>query len=182
MNRSMSSSVGTALRPSASCAGGEGASRSALAGLLQPADVFLSLEAANADQAISGIARFVSRRHWLSETVVRSRLAEREHIGSTAIGCGVAVPHARLKGLSRPVAAFVRTTMPISFDAPDGKPVSEMLVLLVPWDATEEHLVLLAEVAAMFSDRQFRDELRSCVDCNEVHARLTGRHRAITVE
>jgi PTS system nitrogen regulatory IIA component len=150
-----------------------------LAKLLGISDILLSLEAATADQAISAIARFVASRHGLSEAAVHAGLADRERMGSTALGYGVAVPHARLKGLSSPVAAFVRTAIPVPFDAPDGKPVSDMLVLLVPWAATEEHLILLAEVAAMFSDRQFRDELRSCVDCERAHASLTGRYWAV---
>src|SRR5262249_48601182 len=104
---------------------------------------------------------------------VRMGLSARERLGSTALGCGVAIPHARLKALSRPVAAFVRTALPGSFDAPDGKPVGDMLVLLLPWAATQEHLVILPEVAAMFSDKQFRDHLRACTDREQVYARLT---------
>jgi PTS system nitrogen regulatory IIA component len=147
--------------------------RSALAEILQPADVLLGLDAGTAEQAISGIARFVASRQDLSAFVVRAALAARERLGSTALGCGVAIPHARLKGLSRPVAAFVRMDLPVSFDAPDGKPVSDMLVLLVPREATEEHLIVLAEVAAMFSDKEFRDDLRACTDRDQVYARLT---------
>jgi PTS system nitrogen regulatory IIA component len=153
------------------------ASRSALAEILEPADVLLGLDAATADQAISGIARFLASRHGLSDTAVRAGLAERERIGSTALGCGVAIPHARLKGLSRPVGVFVRTKLGIPFDAPDGKPVTDMVVLLVPWEATEEHLVILAELATMFSDREFRDELRNRTDREQVHSMLTRCHQ-----
>jgi PTS system nitrogen regulatory IIA component len=64
----------------------------------------------------------------------------------------------------------------VAFDAPDGKPVSDMLVLLVPWEATEEHFIILADIAAMFSDRVFREELRNCADREQVHASLTRRH------
>jgi PTS system nitrogen regulatory IIA component len=89
-------------------------------------------------------------------------------MGSTGLGHGVAIPHARIKGLRTAVAAIVRTRLPIPFDAPDGKPVSDMVVLLVPEKATEEHLQILASVAQMFADRQFREKLRTCVDASSV--------------
>ena len=75
-------------------------------------------------------------------------------------------------GLARPVAAFVRTQIAISFDAPDGKPVTDMIVLLVPHEATDDHLLLLAEIAEMFADKRFREDLRNCVDAGEVRTRL----------
>ena len=133
----------------------------------------LELDGTTADQAIGAIARFMAARHGLPGDSVRAALAERERIGSTALGCGIAIPHARLKRLSREVAVFVRPTMPVLFDAPDGKPVTDMLVLLVPWEATEEHLLILAEIAAMFGDRQFRDDLRTCTTREQVYAMLT---------
>ena len=172
----MLNSVEIEFRPSALCASAERpALHNTLAQILEPEDVLLEFDATTADAAISAIARFVASRHGLSETAVRRGLAERERIGSTALGCGIAIPHARLKGLSRPVAVFVRPTMPVLFDAPDANPVTDMLVLLVPWEATQGHLLILAEVAAMFGDRDFRDELRSCADRDQVYARLTRR-------
>jgi nitrogen PTS system EIIA component len=176
--QAMANSAGTDPFPFVSCTAERRASCSALAEILAPADVLLGLHAATPSQAISGIARFVASRHGLSETAVRAGLAEREQIGSTALGFGIAIPHARLKGLSRAIGAFVRAETPIPFDAPDLRPVTDMLVLLVPWEATEEHLVMLAEAATMFSDRQFRDELRTCSDRDQVHARLTRRDGA----
>jgi PTS system nitrogen regulatory IIA component len=93
---------------------------------------------------------------------IAASLEARERIGSTGLGQGVAVPHARIKGLDRAVAAFVRTRVPIDFGAPDDKPVSDFLVLLVPDHATEEHLQILADVAARFGDPGFRQRLRAC--------------------
>jgi PTS system nitrogen regulatory IIA component len=80
----------------------------------------------------------------------------------------VAFPHARIKDLHQAVAAFVRTCLPIPFDAPDEKPVSEILVLLVPDQATEQHLRILASAARMFGDRNFREQLRMCADTSSV--------------
>ena len=98
------------------------------------------------------------------EWVVLS-LSRREQVGSTGLGEGVAVPHARIKDLARIQLAYVRLKSPIPYDAPDGKPVFEILVLLVPKQATAEHLSILAEATRMFSDQQFRLRLGRC---NEV--------------
>jgi PTS system nitrogen regulatory IIA component len=84
------------------------------------------------------------------------------------LGLGVALPHVRIKHLPQAAAAFMRLKLPIPFDAPDGKPVSDMLILLVPAHATEQHLQLLAEAAQMFSDRRFREQIRTCVDVGGV--------------
>ena len=149
------------------------AAHNALASILTPADIVLDLDVATKKRAFDEIARFVSTRHALLAEDVRASLVEREKIGSTALGHGIAIPHARAPGLSRPVAAFVRLKISIPFDAPDGKPVGDMLVLLVPEDATDAHLQLLAEVAEMFCDRPFRERLRACGHATEVHAVLT---------
>ena len=79
--------------------------------------------------------------------------------GSTGLGQGIAIPHGRIKGLKDALGAFVRPHQPIPFDAPDGRPVSQVFVLLVPEHATEEHLQLLSELAQMFSDKAFREQL-----------------------
>lgn len=156
-------------RPSTS----ENSPRNAVAALLAPADVLLDLDVPTKRRALEEIARFVAERNGLPCGEVHANLVERERIGSTAPGFGMAIPHARLKGLPHPIAAFVRTKFPIPFDAPDDKPVSEMLVLLVPQQATDEHLRLLAEVAEMFGDRPFRERLRSCAQPADVHSAFT---------
>jgi len=153
-------------------------SRNAVAAILSPQDVLLGLDAPTKERALEEIARFIARRHGLREADVYSSLAEREKIGSTALGFGIAIPHARVPGLSQPVAAFVRTKSPVPFGAPDDKPVSDMLVLLVPAEVADEHLQLLAEVAEMFSDKRFRGSLRGRVEANAVYALLAGSARA----
>ena len=150
------------------------ASRNTLAEILEPTDILLGLDVATKSQALREIARFIAARHRLSDAEVHASLVEREEIGSTGLGCGVAIPHARVNGLARPVAAFVRTQIAIPFDAPDGKPVTDIIVLLVPHEATDEHLLLLAEVAEMFADKRFREDLRNCADAAAVRARQLG--------
>jgi PTS system nitrogen regulatory IIA component len=142
---------------------------------LTSTDVLLDLEAPTKSRALHEIARFIATRHSLDETDIHACLAERETVGSTGLGFGIAIPHARVKGLSRPIAAFVRLKSPIDFGAPDDKPVSDVLVLLVPPEVTDEHLQLLAAIAEMFSDREFREGLRARTDPAAVHTLLAGR-------
>ncbi len=86
-------------------------------------------------------------------------LFSRERLGSTGLGAEVAVPHGRIKGLKRPLMAVLRSAEGIAFDAPDGKPVRLLFVLLVPEAATEEHLELLSAIAELLSDRALRSSL-----------------------
>jgi PTS system nitrogen regulatory IIA component len=72
------------------------------------------------------------------------------------------------------VGAFLRLAAPVQFDAPDGKPVSLLFVLLVPEQATEQHLQILSELAQMFSDRVFREQLSAAADAAAIHALFTG--------
>jgi PTS system nitrogen regulatory IIA component len=135
-----------------------------VAQLLSPEDILLDLDVSTKKRVFEEVGRLLERRHGVVQTQVVESLSAREKLGSTGLGQGVALPHARIKHLRQAVAAFVRLKLPIPFEAPDGKPVSEMLVLLVPEHATDQHLQLLAEVAQMFCDRGFREQLRTGVD------------------
>jgi len=76
-------------------------------------------------------------------------------------GYGIAIPHGRIKHLKETACAFLRLQTPIDFDAPDGQPVDLVFVLLAPAAATDVHLQILGELAAMFSDEDFRASLRA---------------------
>ena len=99
-------------------------------------------------------------------------LSRREQLGSTGLGEGVAIPHARVEGIAQIHIAYLRLKTPIRFDAPDGKPVSDIIVILVPKHATEEHLQILAETTQIFSDSKFRDRLHSCQHAMEVKSMI----------
>jgi PTS system nitrogen regulatory IIA component len=96
-------------------------------------------------------------------------LFAREKLGSTGLGQGIAIPHGRIKGLKDAVGACMRLDNPVQFDSPDGKPVNLAFVLLVPEAATERHLQLLSELAQMFSDRGFREQVATASDSGVVH-------------
>lgn len=101
----------------------------------------------------------------LAQSEVFTSLIDRERLGSTGLGHGVAIPHGRLKNLDHAVCAFLRITDGVDFDAADGRPVDMICGLLVPEQSTGEHLNILATLAEMFSDVKF---------CEQIHAARTG--------
>lgn len=139
-----------------------------IAPLLSPERIRIDLDANTRSRVFEEVGQLFAAHAGLDATRVAESLAVREALGSTGLGQGFALPHARVKGLRQPLAAFIRLSLPIPFDAPDGKPVSELLVLLVPEQATEAHLQLLADAAQMFGDRRFRDHLRKQSDAASV--------------
>jgi PTS system nitrogen regulatory IIA component len=143
-----------------------------VAQLLSSEDILLDSDASTRQAVFEEVGRLFERRHGLPRTQVVESLNAREKLGSTGLGQGIALPHARIKNLTHAVAAFVRLKLPIAFDAPDAKPVWAMPILLVPERATEQHLQILAELAQMFSDSRFRERLRTCDDAGAVYQLL----------
>ena len=97
-----------------------------------------------------------------------SRLFEREQMGSTAIGHGTAIPHCRVSGLDRPLVALLRVDSGIDYDAADGLPVRLFFALLVPEDATQMHLDLLAGLATQLNEPVFVRRLLEAGDAEEI--------------
>ncbi|HEX7911927.1 MAG TPA: PTS sugar transporter subunit IIA [Paraburkholderia sp.] len=135
-----------------------------LAQLLSPPHVLLGLEAADRETLFAQFGQFFEQHYELPATAVTAGLTAREALGSTGLGQGVAVPHGQIRALRQAMAFYVRPAKPIPFDAPDGKPVGDVVVLLVPEWANSTHLRLLADVAQRFCDHQFRELLHGCLD------------------
>lgn len=106
--------------------------------------------------------------------LIFERLLERERLGSTGLAGGVALPHARMPGLEESRGAFLQLANAVEFDALDGDPVDLVFALLVPEHANEEHLQLLAKLAAMFNEEELRERLRKA-GTDEALAILTGK-------
>ncbi|MGD8909175.1 MAG: PTS IIA-like nitrogen regulatory protein PtsN [Chromatiales bacterium] len=96
----------------------------------------------------------------LTQDLVFDALLERERLGSTGLGKGIALPHARMAQVDQAMGAFIKLTKGIDFDAIDGEPVDLAFAMLVPQEATDEHLQLLSTLARIFSDERFCTELR----------------------
>jgi len=140
-----------------------------IAQLLSEANILLDLEATSKKRLFEQVGQLFEDHAQIARSVVFDSLFAREKLGSTGLGQGIAIPHGRIKGLTHALGAFVRPRQPIPFDAPDGKPVGQVFVLLVPEHATEEHLQLLSELAEMFSERSFRDQLAVATDTDSLH-------------
>jgi len=130
-----------------------------IAELLPLANIALDIDVPSKARLFEAAGALFAASSGLDALVVASSLAAREKLGSTGLGQGIAIPHGRIKGLKEARGAFLRLSQPVSFDAPDGKPVSQVFVLLVPEQATDLHLQLLSELAQMFSERTFREKL-----------------------
>lgn len=127
--------------------------------LLSSDHIVVGLDVRDKRCALAEAALMVERRYNIDHAPILRALWRREQIGSTGLGYGVAIPHARITGLNEPIVLLLRTKIPIVFDAPDHKPVSILFVILVPEHANEEHLQILATASEMFSDEGFRFRL-----------------------
>ena len=132
--------------------------------------------AARSKLALFVEAAMVFKRHgWLAapSTVVDALIA-REELASTSLGHGVAIPHARLKGLKAAVASVIRLREPLAFGGPDDEPVTLFVFLFVPELATQSDLEILAEIAELLSDKAVRERLKHDGDANFVYANIAG--------
>lgn len=141
-----------------------------LSDILLPEDILLDLDVTSPATLFDAIGQNMQRWHGLPRVSVAEVLGLRETLGCTALGQGVAIPHGRLAGLRQTHAAYARPRRPLPFSAPDGKPVTDFIVLLVPERATEEHLGILAGVSSLFTDPRFREALHACTDPHEIRA------------
>jgi PTS system nitrogen regulatory IIA component len=137
-----------------------------IAALLPVANIVVDLDVATKAQFFAAVGGIFERSAGLAQASVAASLAAREKLGSTGLGQGIAIPHGRIHGLQDALGAFARLRTPVPFDAPDGKPVDQLFVLLVPEHATDRHLQLLSELAQMFSERIFRDRLTHAPDAS----------------
>lgn len=142
--------------------------------LLPASNVLLDLPASSKKRAFEQAGLLFENNQGVARAKVFDSLFARERLGSTGLGQGVAIPHGRIKGLKEAVAAFVRVAEPVPFDAPDGQPVSVMIFLLVPEQASQAHLDLLSELAQMLSDKAFRQSLLEAPSPEAIHAALTA--------
>jgi len=140
-----------------------------LASILSPAQVLVRVEVTSKKRAFEEAGLLFEDLHGLNRALVAESLFARERLGSTGLGHGVAIPHGRIKGLKSPMAAVFQLDQPIGFDAPDEKPVSLLIFLLVPEASTQKHLEILSEIAELLSDSSLREKIKTCDDAVELH-------------
>ena len=137
--------------------------------LLPQNHVLLALDVSSKKRLFEQIGLLFENTRQIPRARVFDSLFDREKLGSTGLGYGVAIPHGRIRQLKEPACAFVRTASPIPFESPDGAPVSLVFAMLVPEHATEAHLELLSELAQMFSDAALREALARAPDAASAH-------------
>ena len=148
--------------------------------ILPLSNVVLNLEISSKKRAFEQAGLLFENNCGMARSTVSENLFARERLGSTGLGHGVAIPHGRIKGLKKPVAAFISLSEPIPFESPDGEPVSLLIFLLMPDNVTKQHLAILAEVAEMFSDTSIRAELSNATDPVAVHNLILAWQPQIT--
>lgn len=153
---------------------------------LRPHEIGLDLDVHSKGEVLAALAKALQRSCRIDAEPILRALQRREQAGSTAVGNGLAIPHARIPGIDRPVTMYARTPAPIRFAAPDGKPVAEFFAILVPAEgAAEVHLQLLRAVAELFSSPAFRATLAAATSpaaVADAFARWSGRPVADDLE
>lgn len=141
--------------------------------ILEPRAVVASLRAANKKQALQEIARRAAEITGEAERAVFDVLIERERLGTTGVGSGIAIPHGKLPGLKRLYGLFARLEAPIDFESIDGQPVDLIFLLLAPGGAGADHLKALARVSRLLRDRTVCEKLRGSDSAEALYALLT---------
>ncbi|MDE2517443.1 MAG: PTS sugar transporter subunit IIA [Rhodospirillales bacterium] len=147
----------------------------AIADLLAEEAVLLGLAAADKASLLAALAQSVTRPVGLTAQAVEKALLAREAMGSTGLGAGFALPHARLPGLVRFHALFARLSAPIAFDAIDGAPVDLVFLLLLPAEDRATALAALAAIARRMRLPGIAAALRAAPDARAAHAILAGQ-------
>jgi len=136
--------------------------------ILDPRSILVDDESPSKKRVLERAAYLLSLGDSTLAEGVFERLLERERLGSTGLAGGVALPHARMPGVATSRGAFIRLSQPVDFDSLDGQPVDLVFALLVPEEATEEHLQLLAHLASLFKDPETCKQLREA-GAEQVH-------------
>jgi PTS system nitrogen regulatory IIA component len=141
--------------------------------LLSPEGVIPKLHATSKKQALQELAKHAASLTDLHERTIFDVLLERERLGTTGVGNGIAIPHGKLPGIDRLYGLFARLETPIDFDAIDEQPVDLIFMLLAPENAGADHLKALARVSRLLRDKASCEKLRGSDRADALYALLT---------
>jgi PTS system nitrogen regulatory IIA component len=144
-----------------------------LADLIAPEAVYPSLKAKSKKHALQEIANRAAALTGLDQRTIYETLAQRERLGSTGVGRGIAIPHGRLTTLPRIVCVFARLDEPIEFDSLDGEPVDLIFLLLAPEHAGADHLKALARISRLLREPSTIERLKASKDRAALYSVLT---------
>lgn len=137
-----------------------------------PDAVLASVKVSGKKALLAELASRAAALYKLDERRLFDRLVERERLGSTGIGGGIAVPHARMAGISAPAGLFARLAQPIDFDSIDERPIDIVFLLMAPEGAGADHLKALARVSRLLRDRTLVEKLRATDKADALYALL----------
>src|SRR3954471_2858630 len=141
--------------------------------LLQPESIVAHLKAGNNKQALQELARHASTITGVNDRKIFETLMERERLGTTGVGNGIAIPHGKLPEFKRLYGLFARVDRPIDFDAIDEQPVDLIFLLLAPEGAGADHLKALARVSRLLRDASMCEKLRGAESADGLYMLLT---------
>ena len=140
----------------------------AISALLSPQKIFIDTEVSSKKKLLELIANITADQTRLPESTIYTNLLNRERLGSTGLGQGFAVPHARLPELEETVGCFFRLKQPVNFESPDNLPVDLVFTIIIPQEANEEHLLILSSLARIFSDADICEAIRTAASRQEI--------------
>jgi PTS system nitrogen regulatory IIA component len=146
----------------------------ALAQLITLNNISLDIEVSSREELFIFIAQQFEKNHGISAVSVKTCLEEREALGSTALGNGIAIPHGRVKFLEQAHISFVRLKESINFHVSDKQPVKALVIMLVPEAATQAHLDILAKIAQTISDNKNKNILLTEPSADNIYQLLTA--------
>ena len=149
----------------------------ALSTLLSPGGVSAELAATSRKQALVGLAELAERALGVASRPVLDAVIEREKLGSTGVGDGVAIPHARTDLVDRVCGVFARLKNPVDFDAIDGQPADLIFLLLAPLEGGADHLKALSRVSRTLRDKDRCERLRGTENADALYAILTEENQ-----
>ena len=144
--------------------------------LVTPPAVIADLKATSKKQALQELARRAAILTGDAERTIFDVLLERERLGTTGVGDGVAIPHGKLADLPRLFGLFARLERPVDFESIDEQPVDLIFLLLAPGGAGADHLKALARVSRLLRDRSMREKLRGSETAEALYALLVEQH------
>ena len=142
--------------------------------LLDANSIAADFKASSKKQVIQSLARQMAQKTRLSEREIFASLLDREKLGSTGVGKGVAIPHARIEGLEQITGFFARLSSPVDFDSVDDRPVDLVFLLLAPVEAGTDHLKALARVSRLLRDEKVCAKLRLTKENGALYAMLAS--------
>lgn len=148
-----------------------------LVDLLTPDGVVANSRASSKKQILQDLARKAAELTGADERAIFDVVLERERLGSTGVGNGIAIPHGKLSGLKRLSGVFARLEKPVDFEAIDEQPVDLVFLLLAPEGAGADHLKALAKVSRLLRDKRMCDKLRGSDKAEAIYA-LIAEHAA----